>query len=285
MAGVPDLNLSDTKPAYSIAQFREDCEETLSEPDKKLLYYYFLRWDCVNLVKLLRNPDETIDLYGNFRLEQYQDLITSARELTFNVHRFPAFMSIFAREYPFNKDKKGYFAEDDILYQYIQYVIKNCSNSMIVRWYKLMLDINNILSAMIARKNGWAVADYIQGDNEVTDMIRTNSTRDFDLSLEFDYVKELMKIVDDADPVQKERRIDAFKWVWLDEQTFYNPFSMEAVFAYFCKLEMLYRWERLDPEQGKEAFKHIIDSLRGEAQVPDEFRTTGPKARATHGAE
>ena len=130
----------------------------------------------------------------------------------------------------------------------------------------------NILTAMIARKNGWNVADYIQGDTEVNEMIRTNSSRDFDLSLEYDYVKDLMKIVDEEDPVQKERYIDAFKWVWLDEQTFFNPFSIEAVFAYLCKLEMLQRWERLDPEQGKATFERIIDELRGEARVPAEFK-------------
>ncbi len=126
---------------------------------------------------------------------------------------------------------------------------------------------------MIARKNGWNVADYLQGDTEVNEMIRTNSTKDFNLSTELDYVKDLMQIVDEEDPVQKERRIDAFKWVWLDEQTFFNPFSIEAVFAYLCKLEMIQRWEQLDPEQGRATFERIIDELRGEARVPAEFVT------------
>ena len=85
-------------------------------------------------------------------------------------------------------------------------------------------------------------------------------------------IKDLMKIVDEEDPVQKERYIDAFKWVWLDEQTFFNPFSIEAVFAYLCKLEMLQRWERLEPEKGKATFERIIDELRGEARVPAEFK-------------
>lgn len=105
----------------------------------------------------------------------------------------------------------------------------------------------------------------------MTELIRTNSTKDFDLSLQYDYVKELMQIVDEPDPVRKEKRIDAFKWVWLDDQTFFEPFSIEALLAYLCKLEMLYRWEKLDPENGKEAFRQIINDLRGEARVPEEF--------------
>ena len=69
----------------------------------------------------------------------------------------------------------------------------------------------------------------------------------------------------------KEKKIDAFKWAWLDERTFFDIFSIEAVFAYFCKLEMLERWEHLDVEEGKETFKQIIENLRGEAKVPEEF--------------
>ena len=133
MAGLPDLKMSDAKPACSITSLREECEEMLSPKDKQLLYYYFLRWDCVNIVRLLKDPEAQIELFGNFTMEQYQDLLTSARELTFNVHRYPSFLSVFVREYAFNKDKKGFFAEDVMMYEYLQYVMKNCSNRMMVK--------------------------------------------------------------------------------------------------------------------------------------------------------
>jgi hypothetical protein len=71
--------------------------------------------------------------------------------------------------------------------------------------------------------------------------------------------------------VLKEKRIDAFKWNWLEEQTFMEQFSIEAVFAYLCKLQMLHRWDMLDVEKGKETFKQIIEDLRSEAKVPEEF--------------
>lgn len=271
MAGLPDLKLADAKPALSIPQMKEQLAENLTEGDAKLMFFYFLRRDCENVVRLLKNPDAEIEPLGNYSAEQYADMITSARELTFNVHRYPAFMSVFIREYEYNKEKNGFFAEDAMLFEYLQFALQNCKNSMMREWYRLQLDINNILTAMIARRNGWAVGDYIQGNDEVTEMIRTNNSKDFDLGFEFDYVKELMKIVDEPDPVQKEKRIDAFKWVWLDDQTFFEPFDINAVFAYVCKLDLLHRWEKLDPETGKETFRRIIDDLRGEAKVPEEF--------------
>lgn len=271
IAGLPDIDLQDAKPGMTVEQMREQCREQLTSQDKKLLFYFFLHFDCINLVKLLKNPEANIDQWGNFTHEQLQDLITSATELNFNVHRFPAFMSIFAREYAFNKDKADYFPEDEIAFQFLNYAIRTCPNRMMRRWYKLNLDITNILTAMLARTQGWSVGDFVKGEGEVQEMIRENKTKDFNLTHELEYIPQLMKIVEEDDPVRKEKMIDAFKWVWLDERTFFEPFSMEAVFAYLCKLQMQERWAKLDVEQGKETFQRIIDNLRGEARVPDEF--------------
>ena len=275
IAGLPEIDLQDTKPGMSIEDMREQCEEQLTQQDKKLLFYFFLHFDCVNLVKLLKNPEASIDQWGNFSLDQLRDLITSATELNFNVHRYPAFMSVFAREYAFNKDKAGYFPEDEMAYQFLDYAIRTCPNRMMRRWYKLNLDITNILTAMLARRQGWSVGDFIKGDGEVQEMIRENKTKDFNLSHELDYIPQLMKIVDEEDPVRKEKMIDAFKWIWLDERTFFEPFDMTAVFAYLCKLEMQQRWAKLDVEQGKETFQKIIHDLRSEAEVPEEFKVQG----------
>lgn len=270
MAGLPDITL-DSKVEIGIPDLREEIEANFSERDMKLIFYFFLENDCKNLVKLLKNPEAEIDPDANFSLEQQQDLITSAREINFNVHRYPAFMSIFARNYIYNnKDVEGYYPEDEMQLAFYEYAMK-CPNKMISNWYKLNLNINNILTAMIARKNGWDVADFIKGDNEVTEMIRTYTSKDFDLGYEIDYMKELTQIVDCEDPVEKEKKIDAFKWIWLEEQTFFDVFSVEAVFAYLCKLNMLKRWEKLDVEQGQATFRQIIEDLRGEAKVPEEF--------------
>lgn len=271
MAGLPDLKINGDAQRISLEEMREQCDETLTFVDKKLMYYFYLYWDCRNIARLLEDPNAQIEAHGNYTAEQYVDLITSARELTFNVHRYPKFLSEFARAYTYNKEKDGYFPMDDIMLQYYQYGMQ-CPNEMIREWFHLNLNINNILTAMIARQNGWNISQYVQGQDEVAEMLRTNSTRDFDLSVELDYVKDLMPIVEEQDPVQKERRIDAFRWLWLDDKTFFNPFDLNAVFAYQCKLQMLERWEQLDPVKGKETFTQIINDLRGEAKVPDEFK-------------
>ena len=271
MAGLPDLSIDDCKSGPSLLELKEELSETLSYQDKQLIFYFFLKYDCNNLVELLKNAEAPIDLKGNYRIEQYTDMMVSAREMNFNVHRYPSFMSEFAREYKYNKDSDGFFPEDAMALRYFEYAMK-CPNKMMASWFRLNFDITNVLTAMIARKNGWNVSNYVLGDGEVSEMLRNNNTRDFGLSVEYDYVNELMKIVDCEDPVEKEKKIDAFKWLWLDEQTFADVFSIEAVFAYLAKLEILERWSKLDVDQGREQFRTIIENLRNEAQVPEEFK-------------
>lgn len=271
MTGVPSISL-DTPCAITYAEFREQCEETLTAADKKLLSYSYLRQDCLNLVSLLRNPEAELALLGNYSETQLKELIEKAEDPEVKAAEgFPKFLFDYIRNsYLPNSENPSYFADDAIMLAYYESAMK-CKNPMIADWFKLNFNLSNILTALIARKNGWNVADYIQGGGEINEMIKTNKSKDFDLTREYDFVAEIMKIVDTDDPVEKEKKIDAFKWLWLDEMTFSEFFGIEAVFAYLCKLEMQNRWEMLDPEKGKETFTQIIENLRSEAQVPAEF--------------
>ena len=51
MAGAPDITL-DTKQGLTVMEFKEQLEETISEIDQKLLYYFYLHYDCKNLLEL-----------------------------------------------------------------------------------------------------------------------------------------------------------------------------------------------------------------------------------------
>lgn len=271
MTGVPRLRLSDTQPGYSIKALREEIQAEMGRQDERLLSFLFLMHDCRNLVKLLRNNETELEPNGNYSRENLLNLIEVANEIDLGEAKYPEFMLQFVRDYPQNVKQQGWYAEDEMLLLYYQYCTRHCPNTFMRRWYQLNLDVTNLMTAMIARRQGWPVSEYVKGDGEVQYMIRTNDAHDFNLGALYDFVPEVMKIVDEDDPVKKERMLDAFKWAWLDEQTFADAFSIEAVFAYLCKLEIQERWSHLDVEQGRETFEQIINDLRSEAQVPDEF--------------
>lgn len=273
ITGLPDVLLDEGKSSYSVSEFRDICNELLTEADKRIIDYFFLKYDCLNIAKLLKNPEAKITLPGNWSAEQCHELIEQADELNTEVpFDAPTFIVKFILDYPEKEAISDFFVEDAILSEYYRYAMQ-CKHPQVASWFELNFNITNILTAYIARNYGWHVENYVLDANEVSDTILKNvQAKDFGLSPIIDYVDDIIKIAECEDPVLKEKKIDAFKWVWLDEKTFFEPFSIASVFAYLCKLDMNERWEKLDVEVGKETFTQIVDNLRSEARVPDEFK-------------
>ena len=292
MAGLPDVKLTDAQPRHSLLQMKEELEGILEPQDQRLLQTYFLRFDCENLVEMLEagkrkspydiivDPNKTLPLpedYGKWNKAALYDhstikqFVEDARATDGTVKGFPAFMADFVRTYDTHLNDLKWFARDAIMVAYYDYA-RQCHNTMMADWYELNFNILNILTALIARRQGWQLADYVQGSGPVVHALLEHSTQaDFGLGAEFDYVQPLMRAAETTDPVDKERQIDALRWNWLDERTFFEPFDITAVFAYLVRTEILERWALLDPEQGRQRFTQIIEDLRGTVKVPEEF--------------
>lgn len=138
-----------------------------------------------------------------------------------------------------------------------------CSNRFVREWTKFNLDINNILTALICRKNGWSIKDNMVGRNDVTEAILANQTvKDFGLREEFDNFGALMQILETENLMQREQKIDALKWQWLEDNTLFCYFTVEEVLVHYLKAQMLNRWNILTAEEGERVFREIIDNLK-----------------------
>ena len=271
MAGLPTVKLTDARPQHTLLQLKEELTDVLETKDAALMERYFLRFDTENLVALLTDSEAELDERGCFDREALLGLVEEARQGDGSVKGFPAFMPDFVREYDAHAGNEEWFARDAALLAYYDYA-RRCPNRMMADWYELNFNILNVLTALIARRQNWPLADYVQGSGPVVDAIlKQSNLPDFGLGTELDYVKELVRTAETTDPVEKERQIDALRWNWLEDKTFFEPFDITALFAYVVRTEILERWAMLDPEQGRERFTEIIENLRGEARVPEEF--------------
>jgi hypothetical protein len=138
----------------------------------------------------------------------------------------------------------------------------NCNNKLISKWFNFNLNLNNILIAYTCKKYQMEVEPV--GDNEVAESIKKSSQRDFGLSGTLEEFDLFQRLAEEQDWYEREKKIDLLKWQWLDEQTFFNYFSIERVFAYLIKLEIIERWSSLDPVNGKKIFRELIDKLKGD---------------------
>ena len=145
-------------------------------------------------------------------------------------------------------------------------------NHFVADWFEFNLNLNNLLAAMTARKYKLDLPSYIIGSTEISEAIKTSSARDFGLSGIFSQYDKVYRISELSDLVEKEKKIDILKWEWMEDASFFNYFTVEKLFVFLVKLSMIERWISLDKEKGSEIFRKIIDSLKNDVRIPDEFR-------------
>ena len=273
VTGLPELSLEDGKLSYTVANFKTEIYPLLSKTDKKLVDLYYLKFDNHNLLSLLKDREPVVDAsLGNYSADELLGVIASFfKEKKVSDKKFPTYFYEFTELYLNTPDEERVGFEDKLYGFYYDYAIK-CGNKFVSTWFELNLNVNNILAALTARKYKMEISKVPVGNNLIADALRTSNARDFGLADELEYFDQLVRINDTVDLVEREKKIDMLKWFWLEENTFFNYFSIEKIFVFLMKLEMIERWVSLDKEKGNELFRKLIDQLKNEVQIPQEFR-------------
>ena len=272
VAGLPDIALEDNKLTYSVADFKIEIYPFLASADQKLLDLFYLQFDNANVLKLLKDKEAFIDNRGNYSAEiliEYIDLLKDGDTLSDKI--FPSYLSKFIVEYFTSSAEEESLLENRLAALYYDYAM-NCKNRFVASWFAFNLTMNNVLVALTARKYKMEVAPLIVGDTDICDKLRSSNARDFGLSGEVDELDKLMKISEIDELVDREKKICQLRWTWMEEATFFHYFSVERLFVFLLKLEMIERWISLDKERGSQLFRSMIAALKDEVQIPAEFR-------------
>ncbi|RGN45787.1 MULTISPECIES: DUF2764 domain-containing protein [unclassified Bacteroides] len=271
VAGLPDLTLEDGKLSYTVTNFKTEIYPELSEEDRKLMDLFYLQFDNANLLKLLKDKDAAIDSRGNFSADELNAIITSVKDGDAWDKTYPSYLFDFISAYLQSSGDETFLPENMLAAYYYDYAM-NCDNQFVSSWFEFNLNVNNLLSALTARKYKIEVAPNIVGNTEVSEAIRTSNARDFGISGTLEYFEQLLRISETDELVDRERKIDLLKWNWMEDAVFFNYFTVERIFVFLLRLEMIERWISLDKEKGSELFRKMIDSLKNEVQIPAEFR-------------
>ena len=272
VAGLPELTLEDSKLSYTVADFKSELYSALSEEDRMLIDLFYLQFDNANVLKLLKDKDAAIDPRGNYSAEELAEYISLLKEGgEVSERMFPSYLSTFISEYFNISVEDDFLHEDRLAALYYAYAMK-CKNKFVSAWFSFNLVINNVLVALTARKFKVDVAPLIVGDTEVCEALRTSGARDFGLSGEVEWLDILVKISETEELVEREKKIDLLRWNWMEDAIFFDYFTIERIFAFLLKLEMIERWISLDKERGNQLFRSIIESLKNDVQIPAEFR-------------
>lgn len=271
VAGFPDISLDDGKLSCSVSDFRTDVYPQLASSDQKLVDLFYLKFDNQNLISLLKDKEAPVKTEGTLTGEELLALIETVRNGDIPDKKYPAYLSEFVSQYINLASKDLYKAEDLLASLYYQYAM-SCKNQFISEWFEFNLNVNNILSAYAARKYKLDVASVIVGNTPACEQLRTSNARDFGLGDTIDYMDQVQRISETEELVERERKIDTLKWKWLEEQSFFYYFTIERIFVFLMFLDMTERWISLDKQKGYELFRQMIENLKEEISIPDEFK-------------
>lgn len=279
IAGLPHISADDTKLTYTVADFKAEVESILTAADQQLMRWFYLKYDNKSLLLYLRKSlVEQFDDRGNFS----QDDIKELCDLLKNEGRapakmpVPAYLTTFIQAYYARLESEESIdfnlLEDQLTASYFEAAMA-CDNAFMSSWFEMNMNMGNILTALNCRKYGLNKENYIVGGNEIAEQLRASSARDFNFGNEIDYLTELSPIVEEKDPLLREKRLDLLRWKWLDTQTFFKTFDIEAVISYVLRLEMLERWMMLDKVRGEKTFRQLVSGMKQEsAATLEEFK-------------
>lgn len=271
VAGLPDISLDDGKLSYSVSDFKAELYPDLSAQDRKLIDLFYLKFDNMAILKLLKNKDTVIEDKGNYSAEELLQLIEAVREGDTPDKKYPSYLVNFVSQYLQLSQDELYRADDLLSALYYSYGMSS-NNAFIASWFEFNLNLNNILAALAARKYKMEVSSVIVGATSICEQLRTSNARDFGLNETLEYFEALQRIADIEELVEREKKVDMLKWKWLEDESFFHYFTIERIFVFLMQLEMIERWISLDKEKGNELFRKMIQDLKNEVQIPEEFR-------------
>lgn len=271
VAGLPDISLDDGKLSYSVSDFKAELYPDLSAQDRKLIDLFYLKFDNTAILKLLKNKDAVIEDKGNFSAEELLQLIEAVREGDTPDKKYPSYLVNFVSQYLQLSQDELYRADDLLAALYYSYGMSS-NNAFIASWFEFNLNLNNILAALVARKYKLEVSSVIVGATSICEQLCTSNARDFGLNETLEYFEALQRIADIEELVEREKKVDMLKWKWLEDESFFHYFTIERIFVFLMQLEMIERWISLDKEKGNELFRKMIQDLKNEVQIPEEFR-------------
>lgn len=289
-AQLPSLKKGDYRShMLTSKEFVETLTHQASRGDRKQIELLLLREDNALLLRLLRDREakgdedkieDKIYVLGEEKLrylieatekklEAERNSVTIYQDLDYPrlpKKVYPEYMIDFVHQYlteQMGEMDQPYFYADLLLMKYAEYVQRR-GNKFLRQWFKLEYDIAAIFAAITADAYELDKQKYILGHSELHQRLRKGEWHEITYLPEGELYGAMRKIAEEEDLALREQGIDHYKWDRLDEVTFTDIFSINAMLTYLLKLQMLERWERLDKVQGEEKFKSIVYALNSE---------------------
>jgi hypothetical protein len=267
IAGLPDIRLDDIKKIMSLDVLRADIEESINEKDREVLNHFFYSFDNDNLWNSLSDSD-TFSTLGTLSKEDLDDFITISKEG--KIHQdehLPAYFAEFITAYLSDAPIYAEMSWKDQLTTLYYLNAISVTEGLVKEWFEFNLNLNNVLSAIVARRHSVDVSAVVVGDDEIAQNIKNSTSKDFGIAAMFPQLDDVLRISEINNILEREQKTDALRWQWLEDNSAFEYFSKEKIFSYLLQLEMLERWIQLDKTTGQDVFSQFVKVLVGSVEI------------------
>lgn len=79
---------------------------------------------------------------------------------------------------------------------------------------------------------------------------------------DFDEREKVDAVLNGSDILERERGLDDIMWEKIDDITRMDIFDIEFILGFVAKLMIIDRWNKLDPQTGREMFRRLVEEIR-----------------------
>jgi hypothetical protein len=256
ISSLPELFFEGDSKSFDFLHIKNYILEKISDKDSVYVH---------NLLSNIDNHNLITAIYGKNRAWKKGGRLESQSPDSWDKSVMPEYMLNFLEytdnyksEHKANPDELA--AEKHLLELYYN-EMENSDNTFIAKWFRFDREMKNIQAAYSGRRLGISSEEYLIKNDDITDCLLRNTSPDFGLSRERDYIPELFRAMETSDPVEKENKLNMLRWNRINEINIMEYFSVNVALGILQKVYIADRWMRLDIEEGKKMFRKLVDDL------------------------
>jgi hypothetical protein len=230
--------------------------EKISDKDAGYVYDLLNSIDNHNLITAVYGKNRTWKKGGKLEFRSIDDLDKTI--LPGYMLDFLEYINNYRAEHKTNPDE---LAAEKYLLELYYNKMEQSDNTFIAKWFKFDREIKNIQAAYLSRRHGISAEDYLVNKDDITDLLLKNTSPDFGLSRERDYMSELLQTLENQNLLERENKLDMLRWKQIDEINIMEYFSIDVALGTLQKAYIADRWLTLNSENGKKLFRKLIDDL------------------------
>ncbi|MBO5805038.1 MAG: DUF2764 family protein [Bacteroidales bacterium] len=137
--------------------------------------------------------------------------------------------------------------QEDNLHHYFYHKAEHSKNNFLSQYFAFDRFLRNVQVSLLSRTLGKESEKYMMGE----------------INTENDDYKEIAKIFEISNLIEREQALDRFRWRKISEINLYHYFDIDVILAFLLKGKIVERWIKLDQAKGAELFEQYVSEVRG----------------------